>query len=271
MGAKIFGWEHIVYLALTLIATGVIIFFVARKAKKTSGDGFLRTTTLVTGIVFLCAIAANRISCAVAFKDATALLPKSLCGTVSVFFSLVLIFGKKNNAALQFISTTALLTGAITIFYPDFIGQLNYAGEATGFLYMPTITGIFHHSMQLFAALLVLITGYCRLEIKRWAVAPVGLAFFMVYGRLLSDAFNIANSIDAQLLNGVTFTSWYIIELIYLSLYTAALLIADTLTVPKEQRFLTKLFSFFKRVFHLTPNDGGQRDGGIDRSIPPSL
>jgi len=151
---KIFGYQHIIYLAVTLIATAAIIVFIKWKSNKEklkgTDDKFLRTVALISGLVLLAAIVTNRISLAVYREKPIELIPNTFCGATSFFFSLVLIFGKRNNKALQFIALVAVFSGTASIFYPDFIGQNE------SFFYLPTISGLFHHSMQVYCWLMVL-------------------------------------------------------------------------------------------------------------------
>ena len=51
------------------------------------------------------------------------LLPDSLCSTSSYVLSITILVGKKNNNVLHFLWLIAFSGGAITTFYPNFIGQ----------------------------------------------------------------------------------------------------------------------------------------------------
>ena len=126
-----------IFLAVSI--TGLIF---AKKYEKSEKAQFWVVKGV--GIALLVAIVANRTS--IVFKTPVPeykwFWTDSFCGFSSLVLSLATVFGKKDNDILQFIWLVALAGGAITTFYPDILGQ------NPSFMYIPTITGLLHHSIS---------------------------------------------------------------------------------------------------------------------------
>lgn len=203
MNPQIFGWQHWLYLALFIALTALGIFF-ARKYAKTD-----KTKTYVLkglAAALLGAILINRIS--IVFKtdvpDFTNFIPDSFCGMSSLVLSLAVLFGKRDNSVLHFVWFVAVLGGVITMVYPDFIGQNE------SIFYLPTISGLLHHSLSIVVVIFLFLFGHIRVTYKKWYCTPLGFACYLSVGAFIisvlghSDAFHIFT----PLLSGTPLTFW---------------------------------------------------------------
>ena len=203
MNPQVFGTEHLIYIAASLL-TAFAVCFLTKKYARTgkAGDAVVKVSA---GILFLI-IFANRLALVFEYGDPNwqKLLTDSFCSTSSYVLSLAILFGKKNNNVLHFIWLIALAGGTITTFYPNFIGQ------HPSFLYPPTILGMMHHTWSAIVVVLMFMEGYLKLTYKKWYCTFFGFTTFLTVGAFLmhtfdmSDAFHIAE----PLLSDTPLTAW---------------------------------------------------------------
>ncbi len=218
MGLKVFGWQHIVFLVV-FVSIAVAGLICAKKFAKSE-----KAQTIVVKVlagILLASIVANRIS--ISLKTGTfewvKLIPDSFCGMSSLVLSLAVLCGKPDNAVLHFVWFIALLGGAITMVYPDFLGQ------ASSIFYIPTITGLLHHSMAVVVVVSLFLFNQINVTYKKWFYSAIGFAFYMTTGAFLigalgaSDAFHILT----PMLSGTPLTAW-VLGPIYAAVYALVLL-----------------------------------------------
>ena len=230
MNPQVFGTEHLIYVAISLIVAFAVCFFTKRYAKTE------RTKTWVVkiaGAVLFLIIFTNRL--ALVFEYDTPnwkkLITDSVCSTSSYVLSLCLLFGKKNNSVLHFIWFIALAGGAITTFYPNFIGQ------HPSFLYPPTILGMMHHTWSAIVVVLTFLCGYLELTYKKWYCTLVGFTSYLSYGAFLMCVLGYGNPfyMTAPAIDGTIFTIWAIIP-IYVVVYAAILFIVEIVRRSKNKQ-----------------------------------
>lgn len=173
---QIYGIEHIIYLIIT-ISMMVVATLLIKKYVHTEQQ--LTFVIKIIGGLLLVAILWNRWSVSYYRSGFNAFLPGSFCGASSLFFALSTLFLKKNQAPFHCLIYIGMLGGLITIVYPDFIGQ------ADSVLYPPTISGLLHHTIMFYLAVLMIITGYVKPNLKKWHYLPLGLSLYMTYGLFL--------------------------------------------------------------------------------------
>ena len=213
MAPQVFGKEHLIYIAASLLVAFCTLFF-AKKYAKTE-----RTQALVikcAAAVLFAVILANRL--ALVFEYDTVnwkkLLTDSFCSTSSYILSLALLLGKRNNNVLHFIWMVALAGGSIVTFYADFIGQ------NPSFLYPPTILGMAHHTISAIVVILVLMFGYVELTYKKWYCTLIGFTCYLSYGAFLMCVLGYTNPfyMTSPAVAGTPFTVW-VIAPIYITVY----------------------------------------------------
>lgn len=192
-----------------------------KKYAKTDKTKTIIVKSLAT--VLLVCIISNRVS--IVFKsetpDWTWLMPDSFCGMSSLVLSLSVLIGKRNNDGLHFVWLIALAGGIITFFYPEFIGQ------NPSIFYVPTITGLLHHTFSWILVLTMLLLDYLHITYKKWYCTLWGFTGYLSAGAFIisvlghGDAFCIFNPV----LNGTPFTFW-VLAPIYAVVYAIILFVA---------------------------------------------
>ena len=221
MPAVVFGIEHFLYMGITsaMAAAGLLLAKKCAKSERAQNI-FLKTLALF----LLIAILANRLSQVFRYDTVKweQIIPDSYCGMTSLVLALAMLFGKKDNNVLHFVWVLAIFGGISTVIYPAFIGQ----GPTV--FYMPTITGLLHHSLSATAAIALLVFNQIHITYKKWYCTLFGFTSYLTVGAFLigclgfSDAFHIYT----PLLEGTPLTTWVMAPM-YMTAYALILLIIE--------------------------------------------
>ena len=217
MPAELYGIEHFIYMAATA-AIAAVGLFIARKYAVTERARCAVLKGLA--VALLIAIVTNRLSQVFRYEDVRwrELIPDSYCGLTSLALALAVLFGKRNNNAYHFLWHLALFGGISTVVYPSFIGQ----GPTV--FYLPTISGLVHHSLSATLAVALLMFGQIDITYKKWYCTLFGftsyltLGAFLIGGMGLSDAFHIYTPI----ISDTVLTTW-VAGPIYMACYALIL------------------------------------------------
>ena len=207
--ASLYGWEHLTYIAIFAVLFVASIVFIKLKIKSE------RTVDIIVkslGGVLLALLIFNRIAIAFHRETGWGLVPDSFCGVGSLCLALCCIFFKRGALPYHVFVYCMFFGGAITVFYPDFLGQ-EFHGQATSFLYPATISGLMHHSLAFYITVLLFVTGHFKPCVKKTYALPIALCFMITYGVFLIDAcgFEKAMYIGSPLVPG-TFITWYVVD-----------------------------------------------------------
>lgn len=210
----VYGWEHIVYLVLFWAAFGGTLAAILLKVKS---EKTLEIIIKSLGGFLLVLIIWNRISIAVFRQNAWRLIPDSFCGVSSLCLAICALVCKRDALPFHCLCYIAFWGGAITTFYPDFLGQ------ASSFLFPATISGLLHHGVAMYIAVVLVVTGYVKPSLKKFYAFPVGLCIIMCYGLFLIDAlkFGSAMYIGKPLIPN-TFVTWYVVAALLIGASYAA-------------------------------------------------
>jgi hypothetical protein len=218
MPAVVFGWEHFTYMGITSALAIAGLLFAKKYAKSEKSQSIILKSIAFALFV---AILSNRLSQVFRYSNVRwkEIIPESYCGLTSLMLSLAVLFGKKNNNFLHFLWLLGLFGGISTVVYPTFIGQ----GPTV--FYLPTITGLLHHSLS--ATLVVALFLFNQIEVtyKKWYCTFFGFTCYLTLGAFLigclglSDAFHIYT----PLLDNTPFTTW-VMAPIYAVCYALILL-----------------------------------------------
>jgi uncharacterized membrane protein YwaF len=222
---KVFGWQHLVYVAIA-VTIMIISFIIINKKTKTEKD--IRNVIRFVGFLLLAAIIWNRISICVNGGTFKHILPESYCGLSSLLLSLAAIFLPRNHKVFHCIAYTGLLGSFLTLVYPDFIGQ------ADSIFYSKTISGLMHHTIMFFLVVLMFKTKFIVPDLKKWYILPLGLCLYVVYGIFLITILDYSNAmyIYEPILPG-TPLNWFVLGIIFMGLYMTFLIIWDKKIKPK--------------------------------------
>lgn len=233
MEPKMYGIEHIIYLIITTALAVSSILLVKKYVKTEKGQ---KIYLKILGALLLIFILANRLSQVFCWgsADYTAIIPNSFCGMTSLVLSLGVLFGKKDNIVLHFAWLLGIFGGISTVVYPTFVGQ------NSSFFFLPTITGLLHHSLSATTVVALLIFRYVDVSYKKWYAPLFGLTAYMAVGAFLmgvigeSDAFHIVE----PLISGTPFTAWVMAPIYFVShglIFVAIEFFRKRKTISKSQ------------------------------------
>ena len=221
MPAVVFGIEHFLYMGITGVAAAVRLLLAKRYARSE------RAQTIVLRLLaaaLLVAILANRLSQVFRYENVRweQIIPDSYCGMTSLVLALAVLVGRRDNLALHFVWVLAIFGGISTVIYPAFIGQ----GPTV--FYLPTISGLLHHSLSATLAIAVLLFGWMRITYKKWYCTLFGFTSYLTVGAFLIGCFGLSDAfhIYTPLLDGTPLTTW-VMAPIYAACYALILLIIE--------------------------------------------
>ena len=203
MDLSVFGSVHLIYLAVTLPLSAAILYLSKRFARtERSQKIVLRSLALLLFVWIML----NRLSQVYRYENVRweLIIPDSFCGMTSLVLSLAVLFGKKDNAVYHFVWALGIVGSLITIFNPTFLDQ------GPTIFYLPTISGLLHHSISLVTVIALIMFGQIRITYKKWYCTLFGFTAYFTVGAFqmsvlgLSDAYHIVEPI----LSGTPLTAW---------------------------------------------------------------
>lgn len=227
MNPELFGIEHILYIIIsTIIGSGIILLSIKYKNDENKKNIILK----VLGILLFISIMVNRLSQVFRYDNVRwyCIIPDSYCGMTSLVLSLAVIFGKKDNAALHFVWLMGIFGGISTVIYATFVGQ------GPTIFYLPTISGLIHHSFSAILTIVILIYKCINITYKKWYYTLFGFTAYITVGAFLMYVFNMSDAfhIAEPLLPGTPLTAW-VMGPIYAVAYGIILLVVEIIRKNK--------------------------------------
>ena len=218
MNPQIFGIEHILYIVISTLIGGGSIILMKRLAKNENSQKIaLKSLALLLFI----AIMTNRLSQVFRYDTVRwyLIIPDSFCGMTSLVLSLGVLFGKRDNAVLHFTWLLGLFGGISTVIYATFVGQ------SSSIFYLPTISGLLHHSFSSTLVIALLMFKQIDITYKKWYCTIFGFTAYLTIGAFLMHTFNLSDAfhIAEPLLSGTNLTAWVMAPM-YLGAYALILL-----------------------------------------------
>lgn len=203
MSLDVFGGVHFLYLGITL-PISVVGLVLAKKLAKTekSQNVVLKS---IAALLFIW-IVINRLSQVYRYDDVRweQIIPDSFCGMTSLVLSLAVLFGKKDNPVYHFVWALGLAGAVITIFYPTFLDQ------GPSVFYLPTISGLLHHSLTLVMVVALLLFDQIHITYKKWYCTFFGFTAYLTLGAFQMAVFGFADSfhIAEPMIEDTFLTAW---------------------------------------------------------------
>ena len=157
------------------------------------------------------------------------IIPESFCGMTSLVLSLGVLFGKRDNAVLHFTWLLGLFGGISTVIYATFVGQ------GASIFYLPTISGLLHHSFSATLVIALLMFKQIDITYKKWYCTIFGFTAYLTVGAFLMHTFNLSDAfhIAEPLLSGTNLTAWVMAPM-YLGAYAIILLVVEIIKRKRE-------------------------------------
>lgn len=230
MPPQLFGVEHILYLIISTVVGSAALLFAKRFAKSPQQQKyFLRTLALLLFI----SIVTNRLSQVFRYDTVRwyLIIPDSFCGMTSLVLSLAVLFGKRDNNVLHFVWLMGIFGGVSSSIYASYVGQ-----GATLF-YLPTISGLLHHSISATLVVAILMFNYIEITYKKWYCTFFGLTTYITLGAFMMQAFDMSDAfhIAEPLIEDTFLTAWGMAPL-YAVGYALILWIVEIIKANRKNR-----------------------------------
>lgn len=221
MAPQLFGIEHILYIAITTILGAAGLLFAKKFAKTEKAQS--NVLKLLALLLFV-AIVTNRLSQVFRYGDVRwyCIIPDSICGMTSLMLSIGVLVGKKDNGIVHFTWLLGLFGGISTVIYATFVDQ------DASFFYLPTISGLLHHSLAAMLAVAVLMFRYMEISYKKWHCTLFGFMGYVTVGAFLMNVFDMSDAMHLAepLLDGTPLTIWVMAPM-YAAAYAMILAVAE--------------------------------------------
>lgn len=205
MNLDVFGSVHLIYLAITLSLSVLGLFFAKKYARSERSQKIILKSIAVLLLIW---IVTNRLSQVYRYSNVRweLIIPDSFCGMTSLVLSLAVLFGKKDNAVYHFVWSLGIVGSLITIFYPTFLDQ----GPTV--FYLPTISGLLHHSLTLVMIAALFLFDQIYVTYKKWYCTLFGFTSYLTVGAFQMSVFGFSDSfhIVEPMLDGTPLTAWFI-------------------------------------------------------------
>lgn len=203
MGPQLFGIEHILYIIITTVVASAGLLLAKKYAKTDKSQTIV--LKILAALLFV-AIMTNRLS--QVFRYGTVrwycIIPDSFCGMTSLVLALAVLFGKKDNHVLHFVWLLGLFGGISTVIYATFLDQ------DISFFYIPTISGLLHHSLSAIVVVALLIFKQIDITYKKWYCTFFGFTSYLTLGAFLMHTFDLSDAyhIAEPLISDTPLTAW---------------------------------------------------------------
>ena len=230
MSHELFGIEHILYIVISTIIGGVGLFLAYKYAKDEKKQSIILK---IIAVLLFISVMTNRISQVFRYEEVRwyCIIPDSFCAMTSLVLSIAVLFCKKNNSAYHFLWLLGLFGGISTVIYAAFVGQ------GPTIFYIPTITGLLHHSFSAILVVGLLMFKQIDITYKKWYCTLFGFTSYLTVGAFLMHTFNLSDAfhIAEPLLPNTPLTAW-VMGPMYAAAYAVILF---TIEIYKKKRNVT--------------------------------
>ena len=230
MDLNVFGTVHWIYLAITLSLSAVGLVCAKKFAKSEKSQKIILKSIAFALFVW---ILINRLSQVFRYGLVrwNQIIPDSFCGMTSLVLSLAVLFGKRDNPVFHFTWFLALIGAVITLAYPTFLDQ----GPTV--FYLPTISGLLHHSLALVMVITLLLFNQINITYKKWYCSLFGFTAYLTVGAFQMSVFGFSDSfhIVEPMLSDTFLTVWGIAP-IYIIGYAGVILTIELIRKHKSKK-----------------------------------
>ncbi len=228
MVPELFGIEHILYLLISTLVASVALLLAKKYAKDEKTQ---RAVLKVIAVLLFIAIITNRLSQVFRYDTVRwyLIIPDSFCGMTSLVLALAVLLGKRDNAVLHFVWHLGIFGGISSSIYASYVGQ------ASSIFYLPTISGLLHHSISATLVVGLLMFNQIDITYKKWHYTFFGFTSYLTLGAFMMQAFDMGDAyhIAEPLIEGTFLTAWGMAPL-YAVGYALILFVAELLKKKKK-------------------------------------
>lgn len=229
MAPQLFGIEHITYIIISTLVGGIGMFFAYKYAKNEKTQNII--LKCLAAALFI-SVMTNRLSQVFRYDTVRwyCIIPDSFCAMTSLVLSLAVLFGKKNNNVYHFVWLLGLFGGISTVIYATFVDQ------HPSFFYIPTFTGLLHHSFSAIVVVALLMFKQINITYKKWYCTFFGFTSYLTLGAFLMHTFDLSDAfhIAEPLLPNTPLTAWVMAPM-YVTAYAIILLVIELVRKYKNK------------------------------------
>jgi hypothetical protein len=223
MAPELFGIEHNLYIIISTILGGVGLFLAYKYAKS---DKAQKIILKCLAIALFISVMTNRLSQVFRYDNVRwyCIIPDSFCAMTSLVLSLAVLFGKKDNNVYHFVWLLGLFGGISSVIYATFVSQ------HPSFFYIPTFTGLLHHSFSAMVVVALLMFKQINITYKKWYCTLFGFTCYLTLGAFMMHTFNLSDAfhIAEPLLPDTPLTAWVMAPM-YAVAYATILFVIELL------------------------------------------
>ena len=229
MAPQLFGIEHISYIIISTLVGGIGMLFAYKYAKNEKTQNII--LKCLAAALFI-SVMTNRLSQVFRYDTVRwyCIIPDSFCAMTSLVLSLAVLFGKKNNNVYHFVWLLGLFGGISTVIYATFVDQ------HPSFFYIPTFTGLLHHSFSAIVVVALLMFKQINITYKKWYCTFFGFTSYLTLGAFLMHTFDLSDAfhIAEPLLPNTPLTAWVMAPM-YATAYAIILLVIELVRKHKTK------------------------------------
>ena len=229
MAPQLFGIEHITYIIISTLVGGIGLLFAYKYAKNEKTQNII--LKCLAAALFI-SVMTNRLSQVFRYDTVRwyCIIPDSFCAMTSLVLSLAVLFGKKNNNVYHFVWLLGLFGGISTVIYATFVDQ------HPSFFYIPTFTGLLHHSFSAIVVVALLMFKQINITYKKWYCTFFGFTSYLTLGAFLMHTFDLSDAfhIAEPLLPNTPLTAWVMAPM-YVTAYAIILLVIELVRKYKNK------------------------------------
>lgn len=229
MAPQLFGIEHITYIIISTLVGGIGLLFAYKYAKNEKTQNII--LKCLAAALFI-SVMTNRLSQVFRYDTVRwyCIIPDSFCAMTSLVLSLAVLFGKKNNNVYHFVWLLGLFGGISTVIYATFVDQ------HPSFFYIPTFTGLLHHSFSAIVVVALLVFKQINITYKKWYCTFFGFTSYLTLGAFLMHTFDLSDAfhIAEPLLPNTPLTAWVMAPM-YVTAYAIILLVIELVRKHKNK------------------------------------
>ena len=203
MVPQLFGIEHILYL---IISTAIACAMLLMAKKYAKSEASIRIFLRVLAAMLFVAIVTNRLSQVFRYDDVKwhLIIPDSFCGMTSLVLALAVLFGKRDNPVLHFVWHLGIFGGVASSIYASYVGQ------GSSIFYLPTISGLLHHSISATLVVALLMFNQIDITYKKWHYTFFGFTSYLTLGAFMMQSFDMSDAyhIAEPIIGGTFLTAW---------------------------------------------------------------
>ena len=229
MAPQLFGIEHITYIIISTLVGGIGLLFAYKYAKNEKTQNII--LKCLAAALFI-SVMTNRLSQVFRYDTVRwyCIIPDSFCAMTSLVLSLAVLLGKKNNNVYHFVWLLGLFGGISTVIYATFVDQ------HPSFFYIPTFTGLLHHSFSAIVVVALLMFKQINITYKKWYCTFFGFTSYLTLGAFLMHTFDLSDAfhIAEPLLPNTPLTAWVMAPM-YVTAYAIILLVIELVRKYKNK------------------------------------